>query len=100
MQKSDTLTRILNCGIVAVVRAEKGDQLVEVAEALLAGGVESIEVTFTVPAAHRVIERVAERLGDRIVLGAGTVLDPETARVAMLAGADYIVAPNTNLRVI
>ena len=75
MSTPTILERILNCGIVAVVRAEKGDQLVEVAEALLAGGVEAIEVTFTVPAAHKVIERVAERLGDRIVLGAGTVLE-------------------------
>lgn len=98
--KLDTLSRILNCGIVAVVRAEKGDQLVEVAESLLAGGVEAIEVTFTVPFAHRVIERVAEKLGDRIVLGAGTVLDPETARIAILSGAHYIVAPNTNPAVI
>jgi 2-dehydro-3-deoxyphosphogluconate aldolase/(4S)-4-hydroxy-2-oxoglutarate aldolase len=100
MAKQSTLDRILNCGIVAVVRAEKGDQLVEVAEALVAGGVEAIEVTFTVPAAHRVIEKVADRLGDKIVLGAGTVLDPETARIAMLAGAHYIVAPNTNPKVI
>lgn len=100
MNQRDHLTRILDCGIVAVVRAEKGDQLVDVAEALLAGGVVAIEVTFTVPAAHRVIERVAERLGDRIVLGAGTVLDPETARIAILSGAHYIVAPNVNPRVI
>jgi 2-dehydro-3-deoxyphosphogluconate aldolase / (4S)-4-hydroxy-2-oxoglutarate aldolase len=96
----DTLTRILNSGIVAVVRAEKGEQLVAVAEALLAGGVEAIEVTFTVPAAHRVIERVADQLGDRIVLGAGTVLDAETARIAILSGANYVVAPNVNLDVI
>jgi 2-dehydro-3-deoxyphosphogluconate aldolase/(4S)-4-hydroxy-2-oxoglutarate aldolase len=100
MSTATILDRILNCGIVAVVRAEKGDQLVEVAEALLAGGVEAIEVTFTVPAAHKVIERVAERLGDRIVLGAGTVLDPETARIAILSGAHYIVAPNVNTQVI
>lgn len=100
MSASTILHRILDCGIVAVVRAERGDQLVDVAEALLAGGVEVIEVTFTVPAAHKVIERVAERLGDRIVLGAGTVLDPETARIAILSGAHYVVAPNVNRQVI
>lgn len=83
-----------------MVRAEKGDQLVEVAEALLAGGVEAIEVTFTVPAAHKVIERVAEKLGDRICLGAGTVLDAETARIAILSGAHYVVSPHTNFDVI
>jgi 2-dehydro-3-deoxyphosphogluconate aldolase/(4S)-4-hydroxy-2-oxoglutarate aldolase len=100
MPAPSILDRILSCGIVAVVRAEKGDQLVDVAQALLAGGVEAIEVTFTVPAAHKVIERVAEQLGDRIVLGAGTVLDAETARIAILSGANYIVAPNTNPKVI
>ena len=100
MPAQSILDRILICGIVAVVRAEKGDQLVEVAQALLAGGVEAIEVTFTVPAAHKVIERVAEQVGDRIVLGAGTVLDAETARIAILSGAQYIVAPNTNPKVI
>jgi 2-dehydro-3-deoxyphosphogluconate aldolase/(4S)-4-hydroxy-2-oxoglutarate aldolase len=71
-----------------------------VAEALLAGGVEAIEVTFTVPGAHRVLEQVANRLGDKIVLGAGTVLDPETARIALLAGAEFIVAPTVNREVI
>lgn len=100
MPAQPILDRILSCGIVAVVRAEKGDQLVEVAQALLAGGVQAIEVTFTVPAAHKVIERVAEQVGDRIVLGAGTVLDAETARIAILSGAQYIVAPNTNPKVI
>lgn len=100
MAKQAILDRILQSGVVAVVRAEKGDQLVDVAQALIAGGVEAIEVTFTVPAAHRVIERVAEQLGEKIVLGAGTVLDPETARIAILSGANYIVAPNVNPNVI
>ena len=94
------LQRILQSGIVAVMRADNGDLLVDVAEALLAGGVEAIEVTFTVPRAVQVIERVADKLGDRIILGAGTVLDAETARAAILAGAEYIVAPTVNLAVI
>src|SRR5690606_27228631 len=87
-------------GIVAVIRADKSDRLVEVARALLDGGVDTMEVTFTVPGAVRVLEQVADELGDSIVLGAGTVLDPETARVAILAGAQFIVAPNTNPAVI
>ena len=74
--------------------------LTDVAEALLAGGVEAIEVTFTVPRAQKVLEQVADRLGDKIVLGAGTVLDPETARAAILAGARFIVSPTVNLDVI
>lgn len=91
------LSRIIDCGVVAVMRAPKGELLADVAEALLAGGVEVVEVTFTVPAAHKVLEKVAERLGDRIVLGAGTVLDPETARTAFLAGAQFIVSPTVSL---
>ena len=100
MSRDDTLTRIINSGIVAVVRAPSRERLVEVAQALLKGGVEAIEIAFTVPGAHRVLEQVADRLGDRILLGAGTVLDPETARTALLAGAEFIVAPTVNLDVI
>jgi 2-dehydro-3-deoxyphosphogluconate aldolase/(4S)-4-hydroxy-2-oxoglutarate aldolase len=100
MSKDPTLKRILDTGIVAVLRAPTGEALADVAEALLAGGVEAIEVTFTVPMAHRVLEHVAQQLGDRIVLGAGTVLDSETARIALLAGAEFIVAPTLNLDVI
>ncbi len=87
-------------GVVAVLRAANGDILADVAEALLAGGVEAIEITFTIPGAHRVLEQVADRLGDRILLGAGTVLDTETARVALLAGAEFVVSPTVNLDVI
>lgn len=93
MSAPRSLERILNSGIVAVIRAENGELLVDVAEALLAGGVEAIEVTFTVPKAHKVLEQVADKLGDRIVLGAGTVLDAETARIALLAGAEFVVSP-------
>ncbi len=71
-----------------------GELLADVAEALLAGGVDVMEVTFTVPRAAQVLERVAERLSSRILLGAGTVLDPETARVALLSGAEFIVSPD------
>jgi 2-dehydro-3-deoxyphosphogluconate aldolase/(4S)-4-hydroxy-2-oxoglutarate aldolase len=86
--------------IVAVIRAESPDLLVEVAEALVAGGVEVMEVTFTVPRATQVLEKVAAKLGDRILLGAGTVLDAETARAAILAGAEFIVSPTVNTQVI
>ncbi len=98
--KEKQLARVLDTGIVAVIRASSGDLLADVAEALLAGGVDVMEITFTVPAAVRVLERVAERMGQRVLLGAGTVLDAETARVALLAGAQFIVSPNTNPEVI
>jgi 2-dehydro-3-deoxyphosphogluconate aldolase/(4S)-4-hydroxy-2-oxoglutarate aldolase len=86
--------------VVAVVRAASGEQLVEVAEALAAGGIDAVEITFTVPQAHRVIEKVAAKLGGRILLGAGTVLDAETARIALLSGAEFVVSPILDLRVI
>ena len=95
-----SLQRVLDHKIVAVIRAESGDLLVDVAESLLAGGVEVMEVTFTVPRATRVLEKVADRIGSRILLGAGTVLDTETCRAAILAGAEFIVSPAVNLGVI
>ena len=94
------LARVHQTGIVAVIRAASDELLVDVAEALAAGGVDVMEVTFTIPRAHRALERVADRLGDRILLGAGTVLDPETARIALLSGAEFIVSPAVNLDVI
>lgn len=100
MNSSTVLSRVLQNTIVAVIRADNGDQLVDVCEALLAGGVQVMEVTFTVPKAAQVLEKVSEKLGERIVLGAGTVLDTETARTAILSGADFIVSPNTNVEVI
>ncbi len=100
MSRDATLKRILDGGIIAVVRADGPDRLVEVVRALAEGGVPAVEITFTIPDAVGVIARVRRELGDSIVLGAGTVLDPETARAAILAGAEYIVGPSLNLDVI
>jgi 2-dehydro-3-deoxyphosphogluconate aldolase/(4S)-4-hydroxy-2-oxoglutarate aldolase len=100
MGREPTLMRILEGGIVAVVRSESSAPLVKVVEALAEGGVKAAEVTFTVPDAIDVIRQVRRAVGDAIVLGAGTVLDPETARAAILAGAAYIVAPIVNIDVI
>jgi 2-dehydro-3-deoxyphosphogluconate aldolase/(4S)-4-hydroxy-2-oxoglutarate aldolase len=100
VSRESTLTRILDGGIVAVIRAEKSAALVEVVRALAAGGVTAAEVTFTVTDALDVIRDVRRVLGESVVIGAGTVLDPETARAAILAGAEFIVAPTTNVEVI
>jgi 2-dehydro-3-deoxyphosphogluconate aldolase / (4S)-4-hydroxy-2-oxoglutarate aldolase len=100
MSRAETLARILDSGIVAVVRSETSEPIVKIARALASGGVTAIEVTFTVPGAIEVIRQVNHELGDSIALGAGTVLDPETARAAILAGAEYIVAPTLNHEVI
>src|SRR3954454_9371233 len=87
-------------GVVAVVRAESSESLLGGVLALADGGVTAAEITFTVPDAVEVIRQVRKEIGDAIVLGAGTVLDPETARAALLAGAEYIVAPIVNVDVI
>ena len=100
MSRETTLKRILDGGIVAVVRSESSASLVNVVQALADGGVTAAEITFTVPDAVEVIRQVRRVVGDSIVLGAGTVLDPETARMAMLAGAEYIVSPIVNLDVV
>jgi 2-dehydro-3-deoxyphosphogluconate aldolase/(4S)-4-hydroxy-2-oxoglutarate aldolase len=100
MSREQHLQRVLDCGIVAVVRFSDPEPLVGVMEALAAGGVTVAEVTFTVPNALDVIRAAKRLFGDRVLLGAGTVLDSETARAALLAGAEFIVAPNTNVDVI
>jgi 2-dehydro-3-deoxyphosphogluconate aldolase/(4S)-4-hydroxy-2-oxoglutarate aldolase len=100
MSKEDDLRRVLDCGLVAVVRSPDSQQLVEVCRALADGGVTVVEITMSVPDALDVLRRVRAALGDRVLLGAGTILDPETARAALLAGAEYVVAPTLNLDVI
>jgi 2-dehydro-3-deoxyphosphogluconate aldolase/(4S)-4-hydroxy-2-oxoglutarate aldolase len=100
MSKESQLRQILDCGIVAVVRSPDSRQLVEVTRALADGGVTVVEITMTVPNALDVVREVRQALGDRVLLGAGTILDSETARAALLAGAEYLVAPTLNLDVI
>jgi 2-dehydro-3-deoxyphosphogluconate aldolase/(4S)-4-hydroxy-2-oxoglutarate aldolase len=100
MSRDADLQRIFDCGLVAVVRAPDPAGLVDVVRALADGGVTVAEVTFTVPGAAEVIREARRQLGGRVLLGAGTVLDPETARAAILAGAEFIVAPTVNPDVI
>jgi 2-dehydro-3-deoxyphosphogluconate aldolase/(4S)-4-hydroxy-2-oxoglutarate aldolase len=100
MSKESQLQQVINTGIVAVIRSPDSQQLVDVARALAEGGVHAIEITMTVPNALEVLHQVRQALGDRILLGAGTVLDGETARAALLAGAKFIVTPTLNVDVI
>ncbi len=100
MSRVHFLQRVLDSGIVAVVRAPDSSGLVEVIRALRSGGVTVAEVTLTVPNALDVIREAKRDLGDSVLLGAGTVLDAETCRAAILAGADLIVSPTVNLDVI
>ena len=97
MSKEQTLTSILEIGIVPIVRADSAEKALEAAKAIYRGGIRALEVTMTVPGAIRVLEKVADELGDQITLGAGTVLDPETARSCMLAGARFFVSPSVSL---
>lgn len=97
MKKYEVLKRIEDVGVVAVVRAENSEKAKKIALACMEGGIDSIEITFTVPGAHKVIEALVEEFGDRLLVGAGTVLDSETARIAILAGSKYIVSPGFNL---
>ncbi|HEY1657078.1 MAG TPA: bifunctional 2-keto-4-hydroxyglutarate aldolase/2-keto-3-deoxy-6-phosphogluconate aldolase [Candidatus Sulfotelmatobacter sp.] len=96
IKKADVLERIMDDGLVAVIRAENRDQAARIAEACAEGGVAALEITFTVPGAAGVIEHLAKEHSRKILLGAGTVLDPETARIAILAGAHFIVSPALN----
>ncbi|NOZ22595.1 MAG: bifunctional 4-hydroxy-2-oxoglutarate aldolase/2-dehydro-3-deoxy-phosphogluconate aldolase [Planctomycetes bacterium] len=97
MTKSEQMAFMVESGVTAVIRAKDSSQLVEVAEAIEAGGVVSIEVTMTTPNALGVISEVAKKMGDRVLIGVGSVLDPETARAAILAGAEFVVCPTLNL---
>ena len=91
-----TVARIVESGLVAVVRADSSDQAARIAEACAEGGIGAIEITLTVPGALRVIEDLAARSTGSILVGAGTVLDSETARLAILAGAQFVVSPATD----
>ena len=101
MKKEEVLRRITDCGLVAVVRAASGEEAKRITEACIAGGVAGIEITFTVPRAHKVVEELAKTYGQgEVVLGVGSVLDPETARVAILSGAEYVVTPSLHAETI
>ena len=100
MDKSTALKRILDCGVIAIFRAASSTGLVEAAEAIAAGGVVAVEFTFTTPDARRLIGATRERLGERALVGAGTILHVEDARAALEAGAQFIVTPTLDRGVI
>ncbi len=100
MTKQQILSSIIDIGIVPVVRTTSAESAIRAVEAIYNGGIRAAEITMTVPGAIRALEKVADALGDKIVLGAGTVLDAETARIAMLAGAEFFVSPGLKLATI
>lgn len=100
MTKDDQVREIEAGGVIAIVRFDRSEDLIQVARAVRAGGVRAIEFTMTTPNALDIIEQSAREFGQDVLLGAGTVLDPETARAAILAGAQFVVAPTLNPQVI
>src|SRR6266576_4822075 len=100
MTKQQILSFITDVGIVPVVRTATAEGAIKAIEAIYRGGVRAAEITMTVPGAIRALEKVADRLGDKLMLGAGTVLDPETARACMLAGAQFFVTPSLKISTI
>ena len=91
---------ITEVGIVPVVRTVSAESAIQAVEAIYKGGVRAAEITMTVPGAIRALEKLADRFGSQIMLGAGTVLDPETARACMLAGAQFFVTPSLRISTI
>jgi len=101
VDKEQVISKITEGGLVAVVRAESSEQALRITEACIKGGVVGIEITFTVPGADQVIRDLVKAYGDgEIIIGAGTVMDSETARIAILAGAQYVVSPYLNLETV
>ena len=100
MNKSQILQRIREIGVIPVVRASSAEEAIQVVEAINAGGVPLLEITMTVPGAVAVIEQLAKRFGEKAIVGAGTVLDPENAKACIGAGARFIVSPALNLATI
>lgn len=97
MEKTKVLKSLTDCGLVAVVRAKNAEEAIRISDACLEGGCTGIELTFTVPGAHKVIEALASKYANgEMLLGAGTVLDSETARMAILSGANFVVSPGFN----
>jgi 2-dehydro-3-deoxyphosphogluconate aldolase/(4S)-4-hydroxy-2-oxoglutarate aldolase len=100
MTKSEIIDRVLAPGIVAIIRADSSDQLIEATAALYEGGVTGVEVTMTTPNALQVIAEVRRKFSEKVLIGVGSVLDAETARMAILAGAEFVVTPVTKPEVI
>ena len=101
MKRIETIKRIADLGIVAVVRTETKEKGGKIVDAIKKGGIKAIEITMTVPGALDIIKEISEAYkNEDVIIGAGTVLDPETARACILAGAQYIISPNLNIETI
>jgi 2-dehydro-3-deoxyphosphogluconate aldolase/(4S)-4-hydroxy-2-oxoglutarate aldolase len=101
MKRIETIQKIVESGVVAVIRAESKEQGVKIIEAVKKGGIKALEITMTVPGAIDIIKELSEVYkNEDVIIGAGTVLDSETARACILAGAKYIVSPSLNIETV
>lgn len=101
MTSHATTERLIQAGVIAVIRADSEDVALKLADALVEGGINALEITFTVPRAHRVLESLSRRAeSEDLIIGAGSVFDAETARISILAGARFVVTPFLALDVI
>ncbi|HEX8566054.1 MAG TPA: bifunctional 2-keto-4-hydroxyglutarate aldolase/2-keto-3-deoxy-6-phosphogluconate aldolase [Pyrinomonadaceae bacterium] len=100
MDKREVIQKIVEIGLVPVIRASSEDEAMRVIDAILKGGISVLEITMTVPRAMKVMETLAERYGTDALIGAGTVLDAETARMCILSGAKFVISPALNLETI
>jgi 2-dehydro-3-deoxyphosphogluconate aldolase / (4S)-4-hydroxy-2-oxoglutarate aldolase len=100
VKHAEILVRIKELAVVPIIRTPDSKSALAAVEAVLEGGIDCVEITMTVAGALKAIETVADRYGDKVLLGAGTVLDPETARACLLAGAQFFVTPSLNVRTI
>lgn len=100
MNKHEILTKIEQSGVIAVIRLDSSEKLPKIIEALSKGGLRALEITMTTPNAIEIIRETAKELSDDFILGVGTVLDEETARMAILAGAEFVVSPVLNISLI
>ncbi|CAN5472718.1 bifunctional 4-hydroxy-2-oxoglutarate aldolase/2-dehydro-3-deoxy-phosphogluconate aldolase [soil metagenome] len=96
LRKPEIVQRILQAGMVAIVRSDSAEKALSLAQACIAGGMTALEIAFTTPGTTDVITALRRQFGARVLIGAGTVLDPETARAAILAGAQFIISPSLN----
>lgn len=100
MSREEILKKIIEYGVVAVVRTKQPDKLIKIIEAIYAGGIKSIEITMTVPRALKMIEQVSKLVNDEIILGVGSILDSNNAQRAIDAGAKFVVSPIFNKEII
>jgi len=100
MGKEENLKRIIDCGVVSIIRVKSQEEAIKTVRAIKEGGIDVIEVSVVTPGALNVIKMTSEKFGDEVLIGVGTILDPETARASILSGAEFVIGPTLSRGVI